>query len=346
MRLLIFTQAVDTNDPVMGFFHGWLREFSRKFEEITVIALKTGALSLPQNVKVHSLGKEKMSNKAVMIFRLMFLIWRTRDTDAVLVHMNKEYVIAGWLVWKLKGIPVYFWYNHKYADWLARFAMKLSRKVFYTSNHSVGAKLKNAVPMPVGVDTELFKNQKAISDRGRHLLSLGRIDPVKNIDILAWAVEELDNKSRENFNLTIAGSPGWGNEKYAASIREILRPLVDKGKVCFVGNVIHNKTVELFNENKIFINLTESGSFDKTILEAMACGCLIISANKSVSGIIGSEGVVDAVTPDLVARKITSSLAISNEDAERRSAKNREFVLKNHSLGLLSDKLVSEIKSV
>src|SRR3989344_7789407 len=283
MRLLIFTQAVDTNDPVMGFFHGWLREFSRKFEEITVIALKTGALSLPQNVKVHSLGKEKMSNKVVMIFRLLFLIWRTRDTDAVLVHMNKEYVIAGWLVWKLKGIPVYFWYNHKYADWLARFAMKLSRKVFFTSMHSIGAKLAKAVSMPVGVDTELFKNDKPIDSRGRTLLSLGRIDPVKKIDVLAWAVDNLNKSDKENFNFTIAGSPGWGNERYAASIREILKPIVDKGHVHFVGNVIHSRTVELFNQNKIFINLTESGSFDKTILEAMACGCLLIFPNKSVS---------------------------------------------------------------
>src|SRR3989344_1748628 len=344
MRLLIFTQAVDTNDPVMGFFHGWLREFAKKFEQITVVALKGGARSLPDNVVVHSLGKEKMSNKLVMFFRLMVLIWQTRATDAVLVHMNKEYVIAGYLIWKLKKVPVYFWYNHKKADWQARFAMKLSRKIFYTSGHSVGARLQNAVSMPVGVDMELFTNRQAVNGRGRTLLSLGRIDPVKRIDVLAWAVDDLGRKNKENFNLTIAGSPGWGNEKYAASIREVLKPLVDQGKVRFIGNVVHDKTVELFNEHKIFINLTDSGSFDKTILEAMACGRLFFSVKITVSGIIGSEGLIDSATPESVARKISSSLAISNEEAERRSAKNREFVLKNHSLNLLSDKLAHEIK--
>ena len=57
MRLLICTQTVDLNDPVLGFFHGWIAAFSRHCESVHVICLKEGRHSLPANVFVHSLGK-------------------------------------------------------------------------------------------------------------------------------------------------------------------------------------------------------------------------------------------------------------------------------------------------
>ena len=58
MRLLIITQKVNKNDPVLGFFHTWIKELATKFESIEVICLEKGHFDLPQNVTVYSLGKE------------------------------------------------------------------------------------------------------------------------------------------------------------------------------------------------------------------------------------------------------------------------------------------------
>ena len=60
MKLLIITQKVDINDPVLGFFHRWLEEFAKHYEFVTVICLEKGEHRLPENVKVLSLGKEKL----------------------------------------------------------------------------------------------------------------------------------------------------------------------------------------------------------------------------------------------------------------------------------------------
>src|SRR3989344_6741688 len=57
MRLLIVTQKVDKNDPVLGFFHRWIEKFAKNFERVTVICLGKGEYNLPANVKVLSLGK-------------------------------------------------------------------------------------------------------------------------------------------------------------------------------------------------------------------------------------------------------------------------------------------------
>jgi len=58
MKLLIVTQTIDSNDPVLGFFVRWVEEFSKQCEEVTVICLQKGEYELPKNVRVFSLGKE------------------------------------------------------------------------------------------------------------------------------------------------------------------------------------------------------------------------------------------------------------------------------------------------
>jgi len=58
MKLLVVTQVVDTEDPVLGFFVRWVEELAKHVESVEVICLREGKHMLPVNVHVHSLGKE------------------------------------------------------------------------------------------------------------------------------------------------------------------------------------------------------------------------------------------------------------------------------------------------
>ncbi|MCD5381655.1 MAG: hypothetical protein LR008_03730, partial [Candidatus Pacebacteria bacterium] len=58
MKLLIITQVLDTEHPILGFFHRWVEEFAKHCEQVHVICLQEGRHDLPDNVTVHSLGKE------------------------------------------------------------------------------------------------------------------------------------------------------------------------------------------------------------------------------------------------------------------------------------------------
>ena len=40
MKILIITQKVDQNDDVLGFFHGWIAEFAKHCEQVTVYFLR------------------------------------------------------------------------------------------------------------------------------------------------------------------------------------------------------------------------------------------------------------------------------------------------------------------
>lgn len=101
MNLLILTQKVDKNDSNLGFFHRWLEEFSKKCEKVTVICLYKGEYSLPNNVRILSLGKEKGVCRLKYLFNFYKYIFKyRREYDSVFVHMNQIYMILGGSWWK------------------------------------------------------------------------------------------------------------------------------------------------------------------------------------------------------------------------------------------------------
>ena len=140
VKLLILTQKVDKNDPILGFFHRWIEEFAKYCEKITVICLQKGEYNLPENVKVLSLGKEEISqklkvykvkSKLLFIFNFYKYIWHERKNyDTIFVHMNQEYVLLGGIFWKLFGKKIYMWRNHAKGGWLTRLAIFFQTKYF------------------------------------------------------------------------------------------------------------------------------------------------------------------------------------------------------------------------
>ena len=187
MKLLVITQKVNRQDPVLGFFHNWVSKFAGKFERITLIGLENGAYDLPGNVQVYSLGKEVSSSKIKYVFNFYKYIWRERaNYDAVFVHMNQEYILLGGLFWRIFGKKVYMWRNHHAGSVLTDLAVSFCKHVFCTSKYSFTAKYPKTILMPVGVDLEkfsIFNFQFSNQERKNKILFLGRIARTKNVHI-------------------------------------------------------------------------------------------------------------------------------------------------------------------
>jgi hypothetical protein len=180
MRLLIVTQKVNQNDPILGFFHRWIIEFAKHCESLTVVCLEEGAHELSSrgllrsqahglsmNVKVLSLGKEKelivsgrksaVMDKVKYIFRFYKYIWQERENyDAVFVHMNPIYVVLGGLIWKALGKKTSLWYTHSHVDWKLRIAEKLVARIFTASRESLKLASDKAIVTGHGIDTDYF----------------------------------------------------------------------------------------------------------------------------------------------------------------------------------------------
>jgi glycosyltransferase involved in cell wall biosynthesis len=338
MRLLIVTQAVDLDDPVLGFFHGWIQEFAKKYEQVSVICLKEGRHELPSNVSVYSLGKERGASRIKYLVNFYRYIWTLRHQyDGVFVHMNQEYVLLGWKIWWILGKRVVLWRNHKKGSIFTRIAALVSHTVCYTSPEAYLAGYGNAIQMPIGIDTELFKASAQAPDP-RTILFLGRLDPVKKCEIFIEALEKL-RANGVAFHADIVGDPTAGNERYAHDIRNKAGVIALDGALTMKPGVLHAQTPALYASHAIYVNLTPSGSFDKTIGEAMASGCVMVVSNEAVREVIGDHLMVTSA--ESAASALTSALSLSGDERVRVSQRNREYVIDQHSLMLLSNKVAT-----
>ncbi|HEY0221063.1 MAG TPA: glycosyltransferase, partial [Candidatus Paceibacterota bacterium] len=223
MKILIFTQKVDKTDPVLGFFHSWIVEFSKQFDSVEVVCLEKGKFDLPINVNVYSLGKPQYQSEArygagkffqkikyiLNLYKYLFLI--SGSYDRVFVHMNEEYVLLCGLYWKIKGTPVYFWRNHSKGSIWTHIAVILSSKVFCTSSDSFTARFKKTSIMPAGIDTTIFKPLEGIVRKKYSICMVGRISPVKHIDLGLEAFQALVSSGTQA-SLAIIG-PTFPNDK-------------------------------------------------------------------------------------------------------------------------------------
>lgn len=337
MRLLIITQKVDKNDDVLGFFHEWVRRFAQHFERVEVICLFEGAHDLPPNVAVHSLGKERGAGKFGYLWRLFRLVFSLKY-DAVFVHMNEEYVLlCGWY-WRLIGKKVVMWRNHKAGSWRTQLAVYLSSRVCCTSSAAYVARYAKTVLMPIGIDTDAFAPPSTPAPSGS-MLFIGRLDPVKRAEAFVEALARVEAPYRAD----LYGTPSPGNEAYGAQVAALAEPLLERGALVLHPGVPFVQTPALYRAHAIYVNLTPSGSFDKTIGEAMASGCVVVCANDAVRDILPPKFVVQSGEQGSVIAGIEAALALSPEERAIASAKNRAYIEREHSLNKLSLLLKQEM---
>lgn len=290
LRLLFVTQALDLDDPVLSVYHGWVRSLASEAEAITVIALKVGRHALPENVRIFSLGKERgRVHPLRYAWRFLTLVSRERSSyDAVLVHMNQEYLlIAGWL-WKLLGKRAYLWRNHYAGSFLTDLAAASCRKIFYTSTHSYTAKFARAKRMPVGVDLARFLPDTRVSRVPRSILFFARMAESKRPGLVIDALIELCKRGVA-FTASFVGSPLPKDEAYLAALRQRVADAGLMERIRFAPGIPNDQAPDLYRAHELFVNASPSGMLDKTIFEAAASGCIVLAASDDWSRMAGGR---------------------------------------------------------
>lgn len=256
MKLLIATQAVDTGDSVLGFFVRWIEECARHCEKVTVVCLRAGTYSLPDNVEVIALGEAPRFMRAVRLWHTC--ISRRAEYDAVFVHMNPEYLVAaGWL-WKLMRKRIALWYTHKSVNLKLRIAAAYADIICTASRESFRLPSSKVRVMGHGIDTEFFSPNANVA-RGDWLLSVGRLMPSKRHDLA------IQKAAEEGRTLRIAGD---GPER--ARLESIAQK--QHTRVQFLGALTQAQLRDEYRTAAYLIHTSETGSLDKVVLEALACG--------------------------------------------------------------------------
>ncbi len=243
MKLLICTQVVNKDDPVLGFFVRWIEEF-KKHCEVEVISLQM-------------LGS---GGRFMRAWRLLRIAWGG-EYDAVFVHMNPEYVIgAGWL-WRLRGKRTALWYAHGSVNIKLRVAAAFANVILTSTAEGFRLKSSKLRIMGQGIDSDFFAPDPNVV-RGNSLLSVGRLMKSKRHDL---AIRMANEQGR---TLLISGE---GPER--KNLESLAREL--GADVHFLGGLTQTQLRDEYRKAAYLIHTSETGSLDKVVLEALACGCPI-----------------------------------------------------------------------
>lgn len=337
-------QAADSRDPALSFLLTWITELAKHFESVEVICLKGGQYDLPQNVRVHSLGKERIRGPQLLkrfqylskLFRYVFS-FRTAY-DRVLVFQNEEYILtAGWL-WALLGKPTYLWRNHYEGTVRTTIAAAFTRKVFFTSQYSYTARYKHARQMPLGIDLGRFTPRDDVRTPNS-ILFFSRIAPSKRAEILLDALAQIPTT---DLSVSIVGDPLPQDGAYYESLKESARRNPHAAHIQFCSGVPHEKASEVYGAHVIAVNMSRSGMYDKTIFEAAASGCLVLASSKDFAMIADPRCIFDDGNAESLAEKIRGLLALTVRERESLSRELRELAARN-SIATFGARLKEEI---
>jgi len=289
MNLLIITQKVDKDDPILGFFHRWIEEFAKNCQSVSVICLEEGRHEFPSNVKVYSLGKVKGSRSSFgdrLKYTLKFFghVWSLRrNYDSVFVHMNPIYLAEAGFIWKLLGKKTALWYTHRNVDAKLRIAERFADIIFTAAKESFTLKSQKVMVVGHGIDVSMYSNAeraKPVGSEPISIASVGRITPIKDPVTLIETARILKSKWDKRFTITFIGSPIVGNDSgYSDKVKGLVKQYELESAVFFAGDVNPSDMPARYSLTDISINLTPTGGLDKVVLESMAGGVPVITSN-------------------------------------------------------------------
>ncbi len=289
MKLLVITQAVDRNDDVLGYFHTWLGELAKHCGQLTVICLRQGEYSLPDNVTILSLGKESGPSRLKYLGRLAKYLWRHhRDYDRVFVHMNPIYIVlAGWW-WRLTGKSIALWYTHRQVDFKLRVSALLANIIFTAAPESFRLKNSKVNVVGHGIDVNAFACEAHQNNQLFTILHIGRLTPIKNCDILIEAAGQLRAQLTRPFKVIFIGSAVTATDHdYELKLKEQVKNSGLEEVVAFAGSVPNRLMRDYYCQADLTVNLTPTGGIDKAVLESMAAGVPVLTSNQAFRDYFG-----------------------------------------------------------
>ncbi len=243
------------------------------------------------------------------------------------------------------------WYNRLLVPAFCREATALitHTQIGRDDCEMMGAKPENVYVVPHGVDPYLrpaSEEQKhAVRSRfnlqRRYLLFLGGITPLKNIGNLIRAFGQIAHSY--DLDLVLAGFKRWSVDGELAPIREL--GLEDRVKL--VGYVPDEDLAAMYSAAECLVLPSWYEGFGIPIVEAMSCGCPVVTSSgrhaaPEVAG--GAAMLVDPANPEAIAqgiRRVLDDQELRQTLIARGLERGPQFCWEN--TGRLTDRVIREL---
>jgi glycosyltransferase involved in cell wall biosynthesis len=329
VRLLVVIQAVDADDPLMGFFHQWLEEASTLYASITVLALRVGRHDLPANVQVIA-SRPAGSGSRLQVIRTIwsYSIKHRKEYDAVFVRGDAQYILIAGCLWRLLGKKTLFWYAHYRVSWAALVASWMASVTVTSVKEAFDHPWAHPLEIGQGIDATRFTDaQRTVSPDGRvRMLSFGRVMPSKRLEDMIGAFIESGAESRATYKIS-------GPRPDADYVRRLETQMAGHANINWgEERVSYDHAPEYLAGFDVLLNAYPA-SLDKAIIESMLVGIIPLVATRGILHGLPEKyhWIVVREQPARVAA-IRRVLDMNPQQRAAMQEELRAFALRAHSL--------------
>jgi D-inositol-3-phosphate glycosyltransferase len=211
-----------------------------------------------------------------------------------------------------------------------------------------GASAERISVVPCGVNLDLFqpveqraaRRALALREDDRILLFVGRVEPLKGIDILLGAAAEL--AMEHDCSVLVIGGDSGAQQGEIAYLRNLAARLGIAERVSFLGAVDHERLPLYYSAADVCVVPSFYESFGLVALEAMACGTPVVASR--VGGLAGT--VRDGETgylipwrcPEPFAERI--ELLLGNEELRRAFGRTAREVVERFRWSNVAEQVI------
>jgi glycosyltransferase involved in cell wall biosynthesis len=215
--------------------------------------------------------------------------------------------------------------------------------------------LNNGVVIPLGIalqgfqgqdNPELFRQRHPLLGSSPYVLTLSRLHPKKNLELLLEVFLTLA-KRREAFDwrLVIAGD---GEAAYVDSLKRLVRQRDGEQRVLFAGWLDGAERASALHSAALLALPSHQENFGLAAAEALACGVpVVVSEHVNLAPEIARYGAGWVTSLDAETFSSTLNEALQDEtECHRRGGAGREMVLRRFSWEEVASRLLSLYESV
>ena len=234
------------------------------------------------------------------------------------------------------------WLQNIYLPTVGKWTLNSADKILCYTNEAkrelveAGISEGKIAIVPIGVDTNVFyPRPKTTNNEKFTVMWAARLVPVKGLKYMVLAFEEF-HKQHPDTQLIILGEGEYYNQ-----LKEHVVKNKEEDFIRVMGKIAFADLPQTYSNADVFCMTSGYEAGPKTIFEAMACGCPVISNNlKHLEDIVPNGGYIVQVKETEKFVELLNYCYLNRNVLEELGKRGKEYVHAHHSWeGLVSENL-------
>ncbi len=244
-------------------------------------------------------------------------------------------------LWK-KIKKMFVWYLYAYKD------TKNASCIIATSKQEACAVRRLSVKAPIaiipnGIDIGLYPKEVVHTTRGKRIvLFLSRVNPIKGLELLVEAWNNLPLNLRSVWELHIAGNSDPSD--YVNKLKDLITSYGLDDSIKILGPITGEAKMQKYMNSDLFILPTFNENFGNVVAEALMCECPVITTKNAPWEVIEEEkcGWWIDLSVENIMKTLIEAMSLTDEERIALGRKGRQCIINHFS----SESVAKKTKAV